>query len=113
MSYEIEGILNSKSETRVISDKFSVRDCVIEVSKTVGDAVYTDHIKIQFTTKRLALLDAFNVGDVVKVNFNLTGRKTDDGRCFTNIDGWKVESLESGSSQSQPVQIDESNDLPF
>ena len=110
MSYEIEGILKKKSEVRVISDKFSVRDGVIQTSKVVGENVYTESIKIQFTTKRLELLNAFNVGDAVKVHFNLTGRETEDGRCFTNIDGWKIEALTSEVVQTDP---DLTDDLPF
>jgi hypothetical protein len=68
--------------------------------------------------------DRFNVGDEVKVSFNIKGTKwVKDGRenYITNLDAWRVEHIKLSQQAPQPASAATSNetyneivdDLPF
>ena len=116
MSYEISGRLAEKFETQKVSDKFQKREFVLEI-KSSGTSGYefVDFIKFQSTQDKCSLLDQFTVDDVVKVSFNLRGRKWEkDGQVsyFTNLEAWRIEKVQSenndASFDSPPVE----NDFP-
>lgn len=130
MSFEISGRLAEKYETQKVSDRFQKREFVVEL-KSSGSSGYefVDFIKFQSTQDKCQLLDQFNIDDSVKVSFNLRGRKWErDGQVsyFTNLEAWRIESLESQPAQdgfsnqdapfpTQPPSDDDSGDdvLPF
>ena len=74
MSFELEGKLIEKFDTVVVSEKFQKREFVLETEENNGGSVYTQNIKFQFVQNKCSELDASNVGDVVRVHFNLQGR---------------------------------------
>ena len=92
-----------------------VRSSMISMG-AASDRVFTDTIKFQLIQDRCALLDAYKVGDDVKVTFNIKGSKWEkEGRTsyFVNLDVWKMEKLSESTSTpavSQPVV--ESTPLP-
>ncbi|HYW96623.1 MAG TPA: DUF3127 domain-containing protein [Bacteroidales bacterium] len=103
MSFEITGTLIEKYETTEISSKFKKREFVLEKKENSNGFEFTDYIKFQLTQDKCALLDSYNPGQELKVNFNLRGRKWEkDGKVsyFTNLEAWKIESLASGSDNS-------------
>ena len=100
MSFDITGKLIAKYDTEKKSEKFSVRDFVIEVT----EGQYPQFIKFQMTNDRCSLIDNYNVGDVIKVHFDLRGREW-QGKYFTNLNAWRIESPEA----SQPAA---NNDVP-
>lgn len=114
MSYEKKGKLVVLEDTNQISDKFKKRDFVLEDAE---NPEYIETIKFQATQANCDKLDAFNVGDMVNVSFNLKGKKWEkDGKVsyFNNLDAWKFEKLDvSSSSSSTPATEDEVGDLPF
>ena len=137
MSFEINGRLAEKQETQKISDRFQKREFVLEI-KSTGTSGYefVDFIKFQSTQDKCSLLDQFNVDDMVKVAFNLRGRKWEkDGQVsyFTNLEAWRLEKLQNETSEpvidttakdtipdqeapfpSQPPENDSGfDDLPF
>lgn len=116
MSYEIEGIVIVKSDTVVVSEKFKKREFVIEKEENNGTQTWVDTIKFQSVQAKCDDLDNINVGDSVKVSFNLKGNKWEkDGKVsyFNNIDAWKVEKL-AGNVTSESTVVDNGNqDLPF
>lgn len=125
-SFETTGILKVKNETQQVSDKFSKREFVITTDTSTQ---YPQYISMQLTQDKCALLDAYNVGDEIKVSFNLRGREWDgpEGvRYFNSIEAWRVERVGVVSQapqadvQSAPMQSSEvmpsqevSDDLPF
>ena len=112
MSYEIEGKLIVKEDTVQISDSFQKREFVLEKSEQVKDVVYTDTIKFQVVQAKCGSLDSINIGDTIKVDFNIKGRKyekNDKVSYFNNLDAWKVEKLEGG----QVVNNENPAALPF
>jgi hypothetical protein len=99
MSFEISGRLAEKYETQKVSDRFQKREFVIEV-KSSGSSGYefVDFIKFQSTQDKCSILDQFNIDDVIKISFNLRGRKWEkDGQVsyFTNLEAWRIEKVQN------------------
>ncbi|MBK6962692.1 MAG: DUF3127 domain-containing protein [Bacteroidales bacterium] len=125
MAFEIIGKLVEKFETQNVSDKFKKREFVIEYRDNPNMS-FSEMLKFQLTQDRCSLIDAFAIGQEIKVFFNLRGRRWEkDGNVsyFTNLEGWKVEKVSesgNGSAVSLPetnslpdLTEDASNDLPF
>ncbi len=121
-SFEITGKLKVKNDTQVVSDKFSKRDLVIATEEQ-----YPQFISLQLTQDKCALLDAYKIGDELKVSFNLRGREwtAPDGvvKYFNSLEAWRIERATSaGSNIASPAPAaqeemissgDQSDDLPF
>ena len=107
MSFEINGRLAEKFETQKVSDRFQKREFVLEVKSTGATGYeFVDFIKFQSTQDKCSLLDQFNIDDMVKVSFNLRGRKWEkDGQVsyFTNLEAWRIEKISEARSTSLPL----------
>jgi hypothetical protein len=121
MSFEINGRLAEKYETQQISDRFQKREFVLEI-KSTGNSGYefVDFIKFQSTQDKCTLLDQFDVDDMVKVAFNLRGRKWEkDGQVsyFTNLEAWRIEKIQSGTNEpDNDISVKDTlpdQDVPF
>lgn len=86
MSFEIEGKLHRKYDTENKTATFQAREFVLETNSNN----YMQYIKFQLTQDRCGLIDPFNVGDRMKVHFDLRGREWND-KYFTNLNAWKIE----------------------
>ena len=96
MSFEITGKLIEVYPVTEISDKFKKREFVIEHTEVKNGFDFKDYIKLQITQDKCTLPDKFKAGDMIKVTFNLRGRKWEkDGKVnyFTNLEAWKLESI--------------------
>lgn len=123
MSFEINGSLIAKYDIQNVTDTFSKREFVIEVENE-RDTRYNDTIKFQLTQDRCSMIDPANVGDNLKITFDIKGRKWEKNgqvNYFNNLEAWKIEVLNSSDSSSTPPpsmddlpQMDaEEDDLPF
>ena len=124
MSFEITGNLIVKDDTVDITATFKKREFVIEVINE-RNSDWNDFVKFQLTQDKCALLDSFNLGDSLKVTFNLRGRKWEkDGRVsyFTNLEAWRIESSGVEAPQDAPAPpfaeteippAESGDDLPF
>ena len=116
MNYQ--GKIIVKNDTVQVSEKFKKREFVIEQSKDVNGAIYTETIKFQAVQTKCELLDSVNIGDNINVSFNIKGNRWEkDGKVsyFNNLDAWKVSVLTEASGEHVvPEPIDESDtELPF
>jgi hypothetical protein len=121
MSFEISGKLHKKYDTEQKTSSFQAREFVIIIDETSN---YPQFIKFQLTQDRCGQLDPFEEGKQIKVHFDLRGREW-QGKYFTNLNAWRLESVEAGSEdpgpQEPPFGIDEPDsgqdegfeDLPF
>ena len=103
MSFEITGKLIEVYPVTEISEKFKKREFVIEQAETKNGFDFKDYVKFQVTQDKCSLPDQVKIGDIVKVSFNLRGRKWEkEGNInyFTNLEAWKLESV--GSKPSDP-----------
>jgi len=114
MSYELQGKLVEKFETIQRTESFKVREFVVEKSEEVNGKVITNFIKFQCVQDRTSILDRINIGDEVKVQFNIRGTRWDkDGKTsyFTNLDAWRIEQvLQPGKANSSNDNFGESSD---
>jgi hypothetical protein len=103
MSYELQGKLFEKLDTVQRTESFKVREFVVEKSEEINGKTITNLIKFQATQDRTGIIDRINVGEEVKVHFNIRGSKWEkDGRVsyFNNLDAWRIEQVLQGSKGS-------------
>ncbi|MGF7232980.1 DUF3127 domain-containing protein [Arachidicoccus sp.] len=114
MAYEAIGKLVAKYDTMQRSETFKTREFVIEKSDDIGGRIITNYIKFQCVQDKTALPDKFNIGDELKVSFNLKGSKwSRDGRenYITNLDAWRIEPAGSLSQNMQQATASPKSDF--
>jgi len=120
--YEAEGKIHAIMDTQEINDRFRKREFVLEIL----DGNYAQHVKFQTVQDKCELLDSVEVGQEVKIAFNLKGReytRRADGSTdyFVNLECWRIEApgaLDAPGNQDtgpQPEDIpdDDYGDVPF
>ncbi len=107
---EVTGILKVKMDTNVVSERFKKRDFVLTVEP---GSPYPQHVSFQLVQDKVSMLDNYNVGDEIKVLFNLKGREwtspQGEVKYFNTIDAWRMEKVGAGQSQSQSNANNNSN----
>lgn len=96
MSYELTGKLLEKFETIQRTETFKIREFIVEKSEEVNGKTITNFIKFQSVQDKTGIIDRVNVGDEIKVYFNIRGSKWNkDGRVsyFSNLDAWRIEQV--------------------
>jgi hypothetical protein len=122
MSYEITGKLVAKFDIVQRTETFKTREFVIEKSDDINGKTISNYVKFQCVQDKTAMPDRFNIGEEVRVQFNIKGSKWErDGKTnyITNLDAWRMESIKlSQNSNSEPSYTDMPSpdvvdDLPF
>lgn len=100
MGIEATGKLHTIFETKQVSERFSKREFVVEMT---DNPKYPQVVLFQLTGDRCAQLDGFAVGDQIRIEFSLRGRewRSPQGeiKYFNSLDVWKVES--AGASRAR------------
>lgn len=103
---EIQGRIKTIFATETVGQNgFQKRDLVITT-----DGQYPQDIIIQFAQGNCTLLDNLQVGQIVKIHFNLQGREwtspQGDVKYFNTVVGWKIELIQTTNvaQQQQPVE---------
>lgn len=121
----ISGKVKLINETKEYgSNGFRKREIVLTTQEQ-----YPQNILVEFIQDRTDLLDAYNIGDFVKIDINLRGKEwtNDKGevKYFNSIQGWRIEKVEDEfESQLPPLPTKEDlnisdnassepDDLPF
>jgi len=128
MSFEITGKLVAKYDTVQRTETFKTREFVIEKTEDIGGRIISNYVKFQSVQDRTAMPDRFNIGDEVKISFNIKGTKwVKDGRenYITNLDAWRMEHVKLGAEtqtttstttaqvSANDIAAPEADDLPF
>jgi hypothetical protein len=124
MSYEIIGKLTARFDVVQRTETFKTREFVIEKTEDINGRAITNYVKFQCVQDKTAMPDRFNIGDEVKVQFNLKGSKWEkDGKVsyITNLDAWRMESVKlsqdnangSNVNYNDIPPVDVVDDLPF
>lgn len=101
MSFEVTGKLLTKYDVQQVNERFRKREFVLELSEEINGNVYTNYAKMQLVQNKCDILDRFNEGDQVKVNFNIKGNRWEkDGKVnyITNLDAWRIENAAPGGA---------------
>jgi len=89
---EATGRLHTIFDTKQVSERFSKREFVVEMS---DNPKYPQTVLFQLTGDRCVQLDGMNVGDNVSIEFSLRGREwrspSGDVKYFNSLDVWRVE----------------------
>lgn len=97
---DITGILKVKGEAQQVSEKFRKREFVL----SDNSSQYPQHISFQLTQDKCSLIDQYNVGDEIKVHFNLRGREwtspKNEVKYFNTLEAWRIENGGSGSANN-------------
>lgn len=132
---EVTGTLKVKFDTQKVSDRFQKREFVLT---TDASTPYPQHVSFQITQDKCSILDQYNVGDELKVQFNLRGREWNGPqgiKYFNTLEAWRIEKFNNAANpvaQSQNTQqsstqsggfdsgnavfttsVDDNEDLPF
>ena len=105
-SFEVVGTLKAKFETQQVSDKFAKREFVIMTDTTTQ---YPQAINFQLSQDKCGLLDSYNVGEEMKVSFNLRGREwfnptKNVTQYFNSLEAWRLEKVAAGTQAAAPQQ---------
>jgi hypothetical protein len=104
MSFEIIGKLIAKYDTLNRTESFRTREFVVEKSEEINNRTIVNYVKFQCVQDKTSMVDTVNIGDNVKVLFNIKGSKWEkDGKTnyITNLDAWKIEQLLKVAQVSQ------------
>lgn len=101
---EVTGQLKLKYDIQKVSEKFQKRDFVLSTDLSTP---YPQHVSFQVTQDKCIMLDSFNEGDEIKVQFNLRGREWNGPqgiKFFNTLEAWRIEKVAAGSSNAAPAQ---------
>lgn len=101
---EIQGRIKTIFATETVGQNgFQKRDLVITTEEQ-----YPNDIIIQFTQGNCALLDNLQIGQIVKIHFNLQGREwtspQGEVKYFNTVVGWKIELIQTTNVAQQQQQ---------
>ena len=92
MGMEATGRLHAIYETKQVSERFTKREFVLEL---IDNPKYPQTVLFQLTGDRVSQLDGLNVGDQVRIEFNLRGREwrspQGETKYFNSLEVWKLE----------------------
>ena len=63
----------------------------------------TNYVKFQSVQDRTTIVDRFNIGDEIKVSFNIKGSRWEkEGKVnyITNLDAWRIEQVQMGGGSA-------------
>ena len=99
---EVSGKIKWLDETKTYGNNgFRKREVVITTEEQ-----YPQHILVEFIQDKCDLLDAFQMGQNVKIGINLRGREwvnpQGETKYFNSIQGWRIEAVGASSSSEKP-----------
>ncbi|MCL6218583.1 DUF3127 domain-containing protein [Zunongwangia pacifica] len=119
---ELTGKIKVLNQTQIIGNNgFQKREVVIATEEQ-----YSQKILVEFIKDQCDMLDAYAVGQLVKIDINLKGREwiNPEGvpKYFNSIQGWRIQSLDSPKAAKETtvehqglsfIEIPGDDDLPF
>ena len=98
---EVIGRVKMVEQTKEVgSSGFRKRDIVVTT-----DEQYPQFISVQFVQDKCDILDAYKVGDNVKIDINLRGREWTNPQgetvYFNTIQGWRIGKVQDGTPAPQ------------
>lgn len=111
---EVIGTLKAKFETQKVSDRFQKREFILT---TEANTPYPQHVSFQVTQDKCSILDQYNNGEELKVQFNLRGREWNGPqgvKYFNTLEAWRIERVSgsnAGGAQSSQSNASSSNTM--
>ena len=119
--YTAKGTIKLIQEIQKFDSGFEKREFVITT-----DEKYPQDVKFELIKDKCSDIDKFNVGDSIKVSFNVRGNEY-NSKYFVNLQAWRLAvpmeetnnpipaPLDPMAAQLQPSNVDDigEDDLPF
>lgn len=106
---ELTGTIKSIGQAQQVSDTFSKKEFTIEIK----NGSFTDLVALQFVKDKISKLDGYNIGDNVRVHFNISSREY-NGKYFTNCTAWGItKEAQQAAPQQQATGGADDTSLPF
>ncbi|WP_369983845.1 DUF3127 domain-containing protein [Thalassolituus sp.] len=122
--FEVTGIIHTIGDTQSFGQNgFTKREFVIKLTGEGEKEEYPNYVALELIKDKCALMDSYQPGDEIKVQFNLNGRLWNapgkPEKCFTSLQAWRVERMDDAPqfAQQQPAPSqaynDFDDDVPF
>ncbi len=105
---QVIGKLEEVHELVKRTETFQVREFVLEIQ--AQNSQYSEHVLFQLTNNRTNLIDSYQIGQEIVVDFDLQGRKwtAQDGRVvfFNRLNAWRISPYNAQAAmgyQQQPM----------
>jgi hypothetical protein len=92
--YETAGKIKVINEIQSFASGFTKREFVV----TTEHDKFPQDLKFEVVKDKCSLLDAFEVGQYVQVNFDIRGNEY-NGKYFVNLSAWKIQAA-SGTGEA-------------
>ncbi len=96
--FQVQGILKVKNNEVQVSDRFRKREFVLTVDPS---SQYPQHVQFQLVQDKCSLINDVNIGEEIKVSFNLRGRewaRDTEVKYFNTLDAWRIERVGAGTT---------------
>ena len=93
--YEAAGKIKLIYDTQTFASGFAKREFVV----TTEDGKFPQDLKFEVVKDKCALLDGFEAGQAVQVNFDIRGNEY-NGKYYVNLSCWK---LQAADGQGKPA----------
>ena len=111
-TFSLEGKLVKVFDAQKVSASFTKREFVIET-----DDQYPQVVKFELVQDKTSLIDNYSVGDKIKVNFNVRGRrweKNGNENYFVSLSAWSLKRFEIAPKAKVEATEESGNDeMPF
>lgn len=91
---QVQGTIFFIGETQLVSESFQKREVILTIAE---NPTYPEYVKFEVTQDKCDLLDSFEVGQEVEVDFNLRGRawtnKAGETSYFNTLAIWKISAV--------------------
>ena len=115
---EISGKIKLLDETKTYGNNgFRKREVVVTTEEQ-----YPQHILVEFVQDKCELLNAFQVGQNVKIGINLRGREwvnpQGETKYFNSVQGWRIDAISTEQAPNEmppmppPTSFEQTNDAP-
>ena len=95
-SMNVQGNIRLIQEAQTFSSGFTKRTIVI----TTND-MYPQDIAIDFVKEGVTMLDLFNPGQNVSIDFNLRGNEH-NGKFYVSLQGWRISEVTTATNSDLP-----------
>ncbi len=94
--YEAAGKIKVINATQSFPSGFTKREFVV----TTANDKFPQDLKFEIVKDKCSLLDAFEIGQDVTVNFDIRGNEY-NGKYFVNLSCWKIQAADGSSAPAR------------
>lgn len=104
-----KGVIHSIGATRQPSEKFKVREAILDMTEEINGRPNPWYLGFQMTQEKCQLLDNFKVGDSVQIDASVgtfqTAQKDGKEVCYNNVTAWRIKSAEADKNVNPAADV--------